>query len=141
MKRVFLLFAGLWLISQAGFSQDRVIYEYDSAGNRVGRTIAPSTRSSEPKEEEPVVFPEVLSGLDISVYPNPTDGWIRMDIQNLPEGETANIWLYSLSGNLVVSKQNVASSMEIDITGQPAGIYLLKVVAGEQQGEWRIIKK
>jgi hypothetical protein len=142
MKRAFtfLVSTGFWFISQAGFSQERVTYTYDAAGNRTSRTVDSNLRSAEQEEQTPV-FPETPGDLRISVYPNPTEGRIRIDIQNLPKGETADLRLYSLSGALLMSRQDVVSSTEMDITGQAAGTYLLKLVAGKQQAEWKIIKK
>ena len=129
---------------QALHSQNTVSYGYDAAGNRISRVIEmPKLKSaSAPVEEEPqVVYSEMLADIRINIYPNPTHGKIKIDIQNLPKGETANINLYSLSGHLVVSKHKVTSSVEIDITGKHNGIYLLKIIAGKQQTEWKIIKK
>ena len=126
-------------------SQNRVSYGYDSAGNRTSRTIillrsAPASEDDE--EEQPVeVYSELLSDIELKIYPNPTDGWLKVEIYHLPEGQTAHIWLYNLSGNLITSFKEVSDFENINLSGQPAGIYVMKIVAGEYQTEWRIIKK
>ncbi|MDR1881935.1 MAG: T9SS type A sorting domain-containing protein, partial [Prevotella sp.] len=124
-------------------AQDKVSYGYDAAGNRISRTIviAPSLRASEAEEEEATVYSEVVAELLIKVYPNPTQGLLHIEIENLPPDVTASIALYQLSGKLVTLKQDVTYSTEIDITGQAPGIYVLRIVAGEAQTEWKIIKK
>ena len=139
-----LVFIGLAFIAQAGFSQNKVIFAYDAAGNRTSRTIDMSSKSApqqDTQEEQPAGFSEILAGVRITIYPNPTDGLIKVDIQDLPEGETATLNLYSLSGVLILSKEKVTASTEINITGQADGVYLLKIVAGKEQSEWKIIKK
>jgi YD repeat-containing protein len=140
--RLILLFAGLLLISCDSNAQS-VAYGYDAAGNRISRTIVMQSSSlrSAVEEEEPAARSEVLSGMEIKIYPNPTQGLLHIEIENLPPDVTARIALYQLSGKLVTLKQGVTQSTEIDITGQPPGTYLLQIVAGEEQTEWKIIKK
>jgi hypothetical protein len=148
-----LLITGL-LCSGFAFTQNSIGFGYDAAGNRISRTIVypvwgtlreeiQEETAEEPEEEpnKPAEYSEVLSDLIIRIYPNPTEGLIRIKIENLPVEIMANITLYQLSGKLITSKRNVTASTEIDITNQPAGIYLLRIVAGDKQTEWRIIKK
>jgi YD repeat-containing protein len=142
--KTFITSVVLLLTVSVGVSGQRVSFNYDYAGNRTSRIIIMSSKSKQQQdtqEKQPAGFSEVLAGILINIYPNPTEGLIKVDIQNLPEGETANLNLYTLSGNLIVSKQKVTSSTEINITGQAAGIYILKIVAGKEQTEWKIIKK
>jgi hypothetical protein len=139
--KLFLFIAGIVLSHNRVFTQDKITYAYDAAGNRISRTLViDQLRADEQIEEEPTVYSEVLSDLYIHIYPNPTSGLIRIEIQNLPFDETANITLYQLSGKLITSKRT-SESTEIDITGQPSGIYILRIVAGDAQTEWKIIKK
>jgi hypothetical protein len=129
------------------YSQDKVSYGYDAAGNRTSRTIIyaapPSPAPAEPQEDEapPAVYSEMLSDIEIKIYPNPTDGLLKVEILNLPEKQTANIWLYNLSGKLITSFRRITDFANIDISEQPTGTYLMKIVAGKNQTEWKIIKK
>jgi len=123
-------------------SQDRIRFGYDSAGNRISRTIEfDPLRSSSNEEEEPPVYSEMLSNIELKIYPNPTDGLLKVEILNLPEDQTADILLYDLAGKLITSHRKAGDFTEINIGGQPAGIYLMKIVAGKYQTEWRIIKR
>ena len=129
------------------YPQNKVTYGYDAAGNRVSRTIvmaAPLKSAPAPapvEEEQPAVYSEVLSDIELKIYPNPTDGLLKVEIHNLPEDQTANIRLYSMSGKLVTSFKGVTDFVTVDISGQPTGTYLMKIVAGEYHTEWKIIKK
>ena len=127
------------------YSQGKVSYGYDAAGNRTSRTIVippPNPAPAPPIEEEPpVVYSEMLSDIEIKIYPNPTDGLLKVEILNLPEDQTANIWLYNLSGRLITSFKGITDFTNIDISEQPTGTYLLKIEVGDYQTEWKIIKK
>jgi hypothetical protein len=124
-------------------SQNKVSYGYDSAGNRVSRTIDyPQKSSAAPSEEQPAaVYSEALSDIELKIYPNPTDGLLKVEIHNLPENTKAQIWLYSISGALIRTYKGVSDYVNIDISKQPSGIYLMKITAGNYQTEWKIIKK
>ncbi len=123
--------------------QDKITYRYDAAGNRISRTIVISSRSAtvSDEEEQPVVYTEKLADVQLRIYPNPTSGLLKVEISNLPEGQTAQIWLYAMSGQLITSFKGVSNSVNMNISSQPAGIYVMKIVAGKYQTEWKIIKK
>ena len=148
---LFVFFATVCL--QVLYSQNKVTYGYDAAGNRTSRTIVmaaapPKSALAPVEEEEPVVYSEILSDIELKIYPNPTDGLLKVEILNLPENQTANIWLYNISGRLITSLRGITGFATIDISDQPQGTYLMKIVAGETtsggsqyQTEWKIIKK
>jgi hypothetical protein len=143
--KMILFFVSPFLFHITTFAQEKVTFGYDAAGNRISRTlVVPDPRllaSEKEEEEETTVYSEVLSELLIKLYPNPTRGLIYIEIQNLPLDVTAYIALYRLSGELIVSRQSVSYSTEIDITGQAPGVYILKIIAGKEQTEWKIIKQ
>ena len=129
-------------------AQNSVSYGYDSAGNRTSRTInyaqsvqaPPPEETQQEEEEEPKVYSEMLSDIRLNIYPNPTTGWLKVEILNLPEEQTTDIKVYNLSGQLIIAREKAGWQTEIDLSGQPAGTYLMKIVAGKYQTEWRIIK-
>ena len=123
--------------------QDTIAYRYDAAGNRISRTIVLSPISAQAPSEEkpPVVYSEVFADIQLKIYPNPTDGLVKVEIYNLPEGETAQIWVYAMSGQLLTSFKDVSKAVDINISGQPAGVYVMRIVSGKFRTEWKIIKK
>ena len=123
--------------------QDKITYRYDAAGNRISRTIVISSRSASApiEEEQPIVYTEKFSDIQLKIYPNPTDGLLKVEINNLPESQTAQIWIYAMSGQLITSFKDVSSTVDVDISSQPAGLYLMNIVAGEYRTTWKIIKK
>ena len=132
----------LLLTANANISAQTVSYGYDDSGNRISRTIVIQNQVKvAAPTENPTVYSEMLSNIRLNIYPNPTDGWLKVEIQGMAEGQTANIMLYNLSGQLIVSLKEITDFTEIDISSQPAGTYLMKIIAGEYQTEWKIIKK
>ena len=143
MRSIFTLIILLLLLTaNANMSAQTVSYGYDAAGNRIFRTIVMQNqaRVAAPTEKQ-TVYSEMLSNIRLNIYPNPTDGWLKVEIQGMAEGQTANILLYNLSGQMIVSLKGITDFTDIDISSQPAGTYLMKIIAGEYQTEWKIIKK
>ena len=145
MKRSKIIIVCLFLMSIFSMlhAQDTIRYQYDAAGNRISRTIVLQTKSAPApaEEKQTAVYTEVLSDITIKIYPNPTDGLLKVEISNLPKGQAANIWLFSVSGKLISSYKKVSNPVSIDISAQPAGIYVMKIEAGKRLSEWKIIKK
>jgi hypothetical protein len=70
------------------------------------------------------------------VFPNPTSRYIYL---NLPA--ESDVALYSVVGQIVLTQKSVPANWEvsIDLHHLPAGVYLLKIVAGEVQTVKRIV--
>ncbi len=128
--------------SQLLHAQTTITYSYDAAGNRISRTIvlAPRTAPAQP-EQQPVVHTEKLADILLKIYPNPTDGKVKVELNNLPEGQKTQIGIYTMSGRLITTFKDVTNTFNVDISNQPAGIYLMRIEVGQYRTEWRIIKK
>jgi plastocyanin len=72
---------------------------------------------------------EFLDKQDVSVYPNPVTGILHILTDHLVE----SIELYSISGKLLLQKQNEASGI-LDLEYLETGMYILKVTT--QNGIW-----
>jgi len=141
VKTILLIFLAVFYL-QSLYSQNTISYGYDNAGNRTSRTIEMPGLKSATQDEQPSAFhSEMLSDIELRIYPNPTDGLLKVEIHNLPIDQTADILLYNLSGKLMSSHRGISDFVTVDISDQPAGTYLLKIVAGTYQTEWKIIKK
>lgn len=78
---------------------------------------------------------------DIKIYPNTTNGIVHID---LPNGfEHASIKLLDISGRQQVFSQqkNIGESKTIDISGLPAGEYILQVINENVMSSYKVIKK
>ena len=80
--------------------------------------------------------------IGITVYPNPTTGKSFISIK-LHEDSDLNLSLRSVTGQVLTTKKIEKGAQvlhSIDLSGYPAGIYLLKVVAGNQVFEKKLVK-
>lgn len=89
--------------------------------------IATETRSEKP-----------LDANDISVFPNPTKGIVRVSVTG--SAESYNMTLMNSMGQLIMD-QPLQSSQEIDISTQIAGIYYIIVSSGTDRLVYQVIKK
>jgi hypothetical protein len=136
------VFTGL-LLFFCGFNvQSQVTYGYDAAGNRISRTIIfGQLRNAQQKDQETTVYSEQLKDLKIRIYPNPTHGLLKVEILNMKEDQFATVFLYDLFGKLILSRDKILNSIELDISNNVSGTYILQIFAGESKTEWKIIKK
>jgi len=65
---------------------------------------------------------------DVTVFPNPTKDKlnIRGDIRN------AKLYIYDLTGNVVMKKENVTDGSSVNLSEIKAGIYMVRIVENEK---------
>ena len=125
-------------------SGQKVTYTYDNAGNRIKREIVLSPqRISAPHEnahENQSVF-DMLADKDIKIYPNPTQGKLKVEITNYESSDSGSIYVYSMNGQTVTHSEISFYMTEIDISNSPKGIYLMQIRLNGTSTTWRIIKE
>ncbi|MEA4841385.1 MAG: T9SS type A sorting domain-containing protein [Bacteroidales bacterium] len=86
----------------------------------------------------PIITTEKEKG--ISLFPNPTNGVFR--IQALGQ-DIERLDIYNLSGQKVISigYDQIRSDTEIDLTGYPRGMYLIKISSGNKTDVKKLILK
>ncbi|WP_243349171.1 T9SS type A sorting domain-containing protein [Parabacteroides sp. FAFU027] len=114
-------FLNLTTLGKITFSDVNLILNY-SVGND-----EPVTLSSVKK----IVFTQAAGVTQIMadrkairIYPNPATTYI--ELKNTPEGEL-NVAVYSVAGSLVLNLQLDSDSRQINVSGLPKGLYLIKV--------------
>lgn len=132
----------LW-ISPNVCAQQRIKYTYDNAGNRIKKEIVLSATRSAPEheEEDPVSYEEKLRETQVTIYPNPTKGMLRIDISGVDKFENARITLYDLNGKLLQQWNDISQSNVIDLSGQSPDIYIMQVAYNGQVSSWKIVKE
>ena len=70
----------------------------------------------------------------LSVFPNPTQGVLWVSVPELAEGTAAEVLVYNAAGQLLqrvpahgASAGSAASRLSIDLSGSPAGMYIIRV--------------
>lgn len=94
------------------------------------------TGQDKPAVKKVVVnFPEIM----VKAYPNPGNGLFTLSI---PKGHPCEVFVYNLEGKMVLSKKTNLEQETIDITQEPNGVYLVKVIqtGTSKTAQVRVIK-
>jgi len=84
----------------------------------------------------------ISDGGHVTVYPNPSNGVFAIGIKNYELGITNSVEVYNMLGEKVYSQFLIPnSSFLIDLSSQPNGIYLYRIIAtsGELIGEGKLV--
>jgi len=152
-RYIFIFFASIIISKTINAQNQTISYGYDFAGNRTSRsiTIPPARpvaennsvlKSSEEKEgNSDKIFKDSLGKVEIKIYPNPTKGWLRVELLNLAEGANANLTIFDIQGKKLIDIAVVNQSNQLDLSNLPAGSYYLVIKSNDLQTNWTIIKE
>ena len=128
--------------------REMVTISLSIGGGSTGETGASKLKSSVGQTGEAVATSEtplladILSEVEITTYPNPTRGMIQVNITGDEIPKDARIYLYNMQGMLVRQLTGISATNELDISYQPAGAYVIRIVLGENNVHtMRIIKE
>ncbi|NJO88122.1 MAG: T9SS type A sorting domain-containing protein [Chloroflexia bacterium] len=76
----------------------------------------------------------------VRCFPNPSDGSIKVEIDN-PEQTTIRTFVYNMSGKLLYSNNSTDAklSLDVDLSGQPNGTYIIQTRVGEKSFQNKVI--
>lgn len=114
-------------------------YSYDPTGNRIQRIMLPNRIASAGNDSLPIAK-SVINGKQVSIYPNPTNGTVTVQIKAEGPITEAKAEVYDLQGRMVFAKEKLTEFTSIDITTQPAGNYLLRIWVEGKRREWMVVK-
>lgn len=78
-------------------------------------------------------------GHDITVYPNPTDGQITIDL-GIAQTDV-ELTVYDMNGRLVESTQISGQILNVDITNEPTGTYVIQLTVADKQATLHVVKE
>lgn len=143
MKRIYLSSVLLLFVAFQLFAQTyKVVYEYDHAGNRVSRVVI--SLNSRAKSVDDTISPleQELHQCKISVFPNPTKGFLNMEISAGEDNCCYDFTLYSSSGQHMLNKKQIGNgNVSFDLSSFNTGIYILILKYEEEVVQYKIIKQ
>ena len=71
---------------------------------------------------------------DLSFYPNPTSGKVKLTFENFPN-QKANLIITDLSGKTIIKHQIREKEVLIDLSGNSKGVYLLRTSDSSASGK------
>ena len=82
---------------------------------------------------------EMNGQVGINVYPNPCTSLVKIDLKTKPE-QASGLQLQDVTGKVVYSVTSGETGQVLDLSGLPAGVYLLQVNTGAALVTKKIIK-
>jgi len=143
MKKFICLFILILFAVSNNVSAQNISFTYDADGNMESRNTV-TLKSNAPKHVEEVPEEEIISvelaEQKITIYPNPTQGEICVEITPLNPEEESFMHIFDSSGRLLEIKKIVSERTYLEISGSP-GVYLLNIHLGANTSKWKIIKQ
>ncbi len=87
---------------------------------------------------EPLAVTEVNTEATLRVFPNPTEGWVTVRSNNL--NQPATVRLLSVTGQLLSSEQFNGVQAELNLSGMPAGVYLIELQTKNATSRTKLLK-
>lgn len=134
---ILLVVVSLQVVSQT------VSYTYDQAGNRISRkviTLPPPPQGAK-QHVDSTGIQDMMGELTITVYPNPTRGALGVEINGGDTEIALHLILFSGQGVQLYNSTAQPGINPIDMTAYPKGWYILRVQAGEERKEFKVIKE
>lgn len=143
MRKIFLYFCFM-LFPAFVFAQSKIGYAYDMAGNRIKREIVMSASQAMAKKqsfESQDFYSERLREHSVKIYPNPTQGNLKVSISGLETSDKCRLGVYSIQGTQIFAFDVSTDNADVDISNQPNGVYLLQITINGQSTTWKIVKQ
>lgn len=145
MKAHILFFALFAIVAVDNIAQTRnVQFVYDNAGNRIGRAIvlasAPKTRGEVGDSINSEIYTDVFVEYQLHVYPNPTHGELKIELQGLPQDESYYLLISNTSGMIIFERNCANNPTVVDLTDSPIGIYVMRIQYKSYIKDYKIIR-
>ncbi len=157
MKKITILLITVLYYSIAIAQQINFVYTYDAAGNRVKRELAQplpvmplavvqqdsSLQLTQPEPVNALNTPQTQDApaFEVRLFPNPTSGWVNLELPEWQAGETGQITVHSQTGALVFQQKQVTAAQTLQLSNLLPGYYLVRIVVGEKMVIKGIIKQ
>ena len=137
---LFIIFSIVPCLAQ---QRSTVTFNYDANGNRIIRQIEIGGNKGGTDNSADIVSPSIdtFETVSIALYPNPTNGQFSIVIHGDKENANLLAIITTMTGEVIVEKNNCVNSEHFDLTQQPAGVYLLRLTVGQESHVWRVIKR
>lgn len=127
------------LLFGAGYSfADKIVLEYDKAGNRISRKHVIDTRSFDLENKENL--PGKMIDEPVSIEQKSLGGILEIQIKDFNPSGSCSAEIFSISGRHIVSVPVKETNAIIDISYLDEGIYIVSINYNGNIYSWKIIK-
>jgi len=146
MKKEVMLTICLLLLSCIAYSQTNFSFDYDANGNRITREIIVlKSQMTKSENVQDTILQDLSSQVikkdDIKIYPNPTKGNLKIELNTNSDIEKIQINIINIKGQLVYKTSKLENSYTINLSSEPKGAYILIMQVNDKKYEWKIIKE
>ncbi len=106
----------------------------------VSNTEAVATQGFQQPEYTIVDLKEPDADMNVSLYPNPTDGELMLDFSTMPANNTT-VTVIDFSGKVVFTTTVTNQKQRLDLSNLPTGNYIVKIKNDENERHFKVIKK
>ncbi len=124
-------------------------YEYDASGNRVLRkTLELRNLTSTTQDElqygttdveDDAVYNEFIGEQRVTVYPNPTNSWLKLQFSTI--FSNCQYKIVTSSGRLLDTGVFTGNVKVLEFSTYPADVYLLVLTIDGETETWKIVKR
>lgn len=140
-KKIFLLILLSLVCYPQINAQNCLTFRYDDSGNRIEMLVG--NCGFEYKEETRNTTEEISVNSineDLLVYPNPNKGIFKVQLNDEPtDMHSAVVQIYNNAG-VMIKEDRLIDNLQIDITNNPAGAYLLRIIKDESVYNCVVVK-
>lgn len=129
------------------FAQQRstVSFGYDANGNRTMRSLQfkkteENGKSVEDESEFLSEATDVFGAMEVSLFPNPTSGRFTVSVSRNESETPLRVILGTPTGAVILDKTLSGTMEDIDLSGRPAGIYILRLSTSNESHVWKVVK-
>lgn len=142
MKKTFLIVC--FLLSVLTNEAQKIVYEYDNAGNRISRTVVLPNTPQRAQEEltDTTFYKEAMGNKEITLYPNPVKSNLNVNISGYDEKSAGEYVLFDMQGKIILRSKIKVSAFQIDMSSYNSGNYIMRIIIdGEPPITWKVIKQ
>ncbi len=143
MKKLFLIIGLFVLAVSTVTAQDKIIeYEYGASGNRVRRNTIELKSASSATEEDEQPIETVWGEREVTIFPNPTKGNLKIRIEGGEDEAFYSYTLFSSNGQILKEGQiNDKGEYPLSMQQFSSGIYILVLQYNSDKLTFKIVKE
>ncbi len=127
------------------FAQDRIGYTYDAAGNRVRREIVLAVPLARASQGELAAgnrkITDVIQNHAVKIFADAAEGILNVSILGLQSTDRCSLVVCTHQGIMLLTERIRGEGATVNISRQPAGVYLLRITLNDHTATWKIVKK
>ena len=108
----------------------------DASGNKIRKEIV-LTQSSNTTTQS---FSDEIANQKITISPNITKKQVVIEIPETSGAVSENMIIVNLRGQTISKRTGTQKQINLDISNEPAGIYILHIKINAETSSWKIIK-